>query len=81
MVCTVSQELCFGSHGGIREKTEVVYELFSYNFPKAVIQFPILAPNSRNMMLLAKGRFCAYNEVFIFSNGADLRLQAVGSLI
>lgn len=33
------------------------------------------------MMLLAKGRFCAYNEVFIFSNGADLRLQAVGSLI
>lgn len=49
--------------------------------PKAVIQFPILAPNSRNMMLLAKGQFCAYNEVFISSNGADLRLQAVGSLI
>lgn len=32
-------------------------------------------------MLLAKGQFSAYNEVFISSNGADLRLQTVGSLI
>lgn len=68
-------------HGGIREKTEIIYELFSYNFPKAVIQFPVLAPNSRNMMLLAKGQFSVYNEEFISTNGTDLRLQTAGSLI
>lgn len=45
----------------VSEKTEVINELFSYYFPKAVIQFLVLAPNFRNMMLLAKGQFSAYN--------------------
>lgn len=37
------------------ERTKVMYEVLSHSFPKAIIQFIVVAPNSRNAKLLAKG--------------------------
>lgn len=45
----------------VSEKTKIIYEILSYNFPKAVIQLIVVAPNSRNMKLLAKGQFSAHS--------------------